>query len=71
MKKIITLALLLSLFSSCKKDEKCKTNQAIELQQLNDQFQKETSNGNLNMDQIRELTRRYEDKKQIILKKCK
>ena len=70
MKRIIlNIATALILFSSCQKD-KCKQQQAKDLEKELELFQKELSNTNLTVVQINELTKQHDEKNNQILAEC-
>lgn len=70
MKKIIlSLASVIILFSSCQKD-KCKQQQAKDMEKELELFQKELSNTNLTAEQIDALTKRHDEKNKKILVEC-
>lgn len=70
MKKIIlNLATAIILFSSCQK-EKCKQQQAKDLEKELELFQKDLSNTNLTAQQIDALTKRHDEKNKQILAEC-
>jgi hypothetical protein len=70
MKKIIlNLATAIILFSSCQKD-KCKQQQAKDMENELELFQKELSNTNLTVEQINALTKRHDEKNKQILAQC-
>lgn len=68
-KYILSLSILLIIFSSCQK-RKCKDQQQKDLAELLLQYQQQTSNTNLSEGQIQALTIRYQANQKKILAEC-